>query len=356
MPPTSGPSRRTLLAAAAAVPLGGSLLSACVTAGASPRALRLGYFANVTHGAAVVALAKGTLAQRMPGVRIEPQVFANGPSAAQAVLAGALDVAYLGPTPAITAWVRTKGRGIRLIAGGAENGAALVARAGIRTIADLRGRSVSTPQLGGTQDVALKTLLRRNGIAPGADADEVEVLWMANSQTLDQFRQHRLDASYQAEPWISRLVEEAGAHVLVDERSQWPGGRFATTSIVVSQEYLERCPEQVEAFLGAHVDTVRWISADRTAAGTVINSEIKRLTGKKLTKPVMERAMNNVVFSWDPMMANIAQVAENARETGGITTEPDLHGMADLEPLNRVLDERDLQRVDDAGYGVRGRG
>lgn len=355
MPPTSGPSRRTLLAAAAAAPLSAPFLAACGTASASPRALRLGYFANLTHGAAMVAVANGTLAKRLPGVRIEPQIFASGPSAAQAVLAGALDVAYLGPNPAITAWVRTKGQGIRLIAGGAENGAALVARAGIDTVGDLRGHSVSTPQLGGTQDVAMKMLLREHGIATGAGAEEVEVLWMANSQTLDQFRQHRLDASYQAEPWVSRLVEEAGAHVLVDERTRWPGGRFATTSIIASQDYLERCPEQVEALLGAHVDTVRWIGANGSAAATVVNAEIERLTGKKLKKPVMERAMKNVVFSWDPMMANIAKVAQHTWVTGGINVEPDLHGLADLAPLNRVLSERRLPRVDDAGYGVSGK-
>lgn len=352
---TAGVSRRTLLTAAAGLPLAAPALSACGSAAASPRTLRLGYFANLTHGVAMAGMARGTFAKSLPGVRIEPQIFPNGPAAVQAVLAGALDIAYLGPNPAITAWVRTKGQGVRLIAGGAENGAALVARPGIDTLDDLRGHSVSTPQIGGTQDVAIKMLLKEKGIATGAGDDQVEVLWMANSQTLDQFKQNRLDASYQAEPWVSRLVVEAGAHVLVDEKTLWPDARFATTSVIASQEYLDQFPEHVEQLIGAHVDTVRWIDSNRSAASKVLNAELKRLSGKKLKKPVMQRAMKNVVFSWDPMMSNVAKVAEHTWATGGINVQPDLHGMADLAPLNRALHARGLRRVDDAGFGVKGK-
>ncbi|QNK51786.1 ABC transporter substrate-binding protein [Dermacoccus sp. PAMC28757] len=349
------PSRRAVLAAAVGAPFALPALTACGAAEASPHRLRLGYFANVTHGVAVAGMARGTFAERLPGVRLEPQIFPSGPSAVQAMLAGALDVAYLGPNPAITAWVRTKGQGVRLVAGGASGGAALVARKGIESVEGLRGRRVSTPQLGGTQDVALKTLLREKGISTGSGKDAVEVLWMANSQTLDQFKQNRLDASYQAEPWVSRLVEEAGAHVLVDERTRWPGGRFATTCVVVSEDYRRRCPEQVEALLGAHVDTVRWIRAHRDEASTLLNSEIERIAGKKLKPTVIERAMRSVEFGWDPMLTNVAEVAEHTWATGGIEVKPNLHGIADLAPLNRALAARSLERADDGGYGARGK-
>lgn len=347
------PRRRAVLGAALAAPLLPSALSACGSATASPQRLRLGYFANLTHGVAIAGVARGTFARHLAGPRVEPQIFDNGPAAVQVMLAGALDIAYLGPNPAITAWVRTKGAGVRLVAGAAQNGAALVARAGVTSLEDLRGRSVSAPQIGGTQDVALKTLLQRNGLATGAGSDEVEVLWMANSQTLDQFRQGQLDASYQAEPWVSRLLVEAKAHVLVDERTQWPGRRFATTSVLVSQDYLERCPEQVERFLAAHVESTQWLREHRSEAGRAINGEIRRLSGKKLEQRVIDRAMGQVVFDWDPMVANIATVAQHTHATGGIDVQPDLRTMADLAPLNRVLAARGLPPVDDAGLGVK---
>ncbi|WP_338127047.1 ABC transporter substrate-binding protein [Dermacoccus nishinomiyaensis] len=344
--------RRTLLGAGLAAPFMTPALSGCGAAEASPHRLRLGHFSNLTHGVALAGMARGTFARHLGSTAIERQVFDNGPAAVQAMLAGAIDVAYLGPNPAITAWVRTKGAGVRLLAGAAENGAALVARPGVKKIDDLRGCSVSTPQIGGTQDVALKTLLAEHHLTTGPGADEVETVWMANSQTLDQFRQGRLDASYQAEPWVSRLVVEAGAHVLVDERTQWPDHRFVTTCLLVTQEYLERAPAQVEQLLAAHVETVEWINSHRGAASVLLNAEIGKLSGKKLKRSVAERAMDNVQFSWDPLMANIAQVAEHTWRTDGIDVRPDLRGLADLDPLRQVLAARALPAITDAGLGV----
>lgn len=338
-------SRRAALGAALAAPLASPLLTGCGSAQASPRRLRIGHLSNLTHGVALAGIARGTFARHLSGTRIEREVFDNGPAVVRALLAGALDIAYLGPNPAITAWVRTKGRGVRLVAGGAQNGAALVARPDIASLDALRGHAVSTPQSGGTQDVALKTLLAAHGVPTGAGARDVETLWMGNAQTLDQFRQGRLAASYQAEPWVSRLVVEAGAHVLVDERDSWPSRHFATTSVLASQDVLERAPEQVERLLGAHVETVQWLREHREEAATLLDAEIAALRGAKLKPAVMTRAMANVEFSWDPMVENIEQVAEHTWRTGGIDPRPDLRGLADLAPLNRVLAARSLPAV-----------
>lgn len=346
-------SRRAVLVAAAAAPFAVPALSACDSAGASSRTLRLGYFANVTHAPAMAGVARGTFARHLGGTTIAPQVFTNGPAAVQALLAGALDIAYLGPNPAITALVRTKGKGVRLIAGACENGAALVARPGIDTVQQLAGRTASTPQLGGTQDVALKQLLRDEHLRVGSGKHEVEVLWMDNAQTLDQFKQGRLDASYQAEPWVSRLVLEAGAHVLVDEKTRWPTHRFATTTILATQDYLDEYRDKVERFLAGHIESIQWLRTHAEACAPLLNSEIRRLTGKKLKKPVMKRALKNVEVSWDPLMSNVAQVAQHTWATGGIDVEPDLHGLVDVAPLNRALGARGLPKVSDAGYGVK---
>lgn len=352
-------SRRALIAGTLAVPAGAAasgLLSGCGTAAASPGKLRLGYFANVTHGPAIVAVAKGFIDKQMPGVTIEPQIFGAGPDAVAAMLAGALDVSYMGPNPAVLAWVRTKGKGVRFLAGAAQNGAALVVRDSIKTLDDLRGKTVADPQVGGTQDVALKALLKSHHIPLGGGADDVEVIWMKNSQVLDQFKQGRLDATYQAEPWVSRLVVEAKAKVLVDERDSWPQHKFSTTCVLASQEYLKRCPEQAEALMRAHVAAIDWMKANPHAASSLINSELKRLTGKKLKKPVIQRAMKQVKFSADPMLANVQQVAEHSYDTGGLNVRADLHNFADLRPLNRALAAAHHPTYSDAGFGVTDKG
>lgn len=340
-----GPSRRALLGAALGTPLLVPALQGCADASADPSKLRLGYFANVTHAPALVGTGKGFFAKELNGVRIDTQVFDAGPAAVQALLAGALDIAYLGPNPAITAWVRTKGAGVRLIAGAAWGGAALVVRPGIHSVEDLRGRAVATPQSGGTQDVALRYLLRRHGVRIGGGRDEVEALWMANSQTLDQFRQGRLDAAYLPEPWVSRLVLEAGARVLVDEADLWPGGRFATTCVVVSADYRKRCPRQLREFLAGHVEAIRWAGAHHSEAVDVVNGQIQKLAGKKLKRPVIERAFTHVHQDWDPLVPTIKAVADHTYAEGALSSRPDLDGLADVDPLNAVLRSRGLAPV-----------
>lgn len=339
------PTRRAVVAAALGAPWLAPMLTGCATSSAANAPVRLGYFANVTHAVPVAAMARGAFASRLGGRGVDPQIFSSGPTAVQAMLAGALDIAYLGPSPAITAWVRTKGRGVRLLSGAAQNGAALVARRGLDSVGALRGRSVSTPQLGGTQDVALKHLLADHHLRVGAGRNDVDVLWMAGSETLDQFRQGRLDASYQAEPWVSRLVLEGGAHVLVDESSLWPGGRFATTSVLVSTDFLRRHPDVVTSLMEAHVETIRWLTTHRTEAQTLLSSEIARLTGKRLKDAVMTRALDAVHFSWDPMLDNLDEIARRTWHLGEIDVRPDLSGFADLDPLDTALRRAGLETV-----------
>ena len=81
-----------------------------------------------------------------------------GPSAMEAIFAGSIDLTYVGPSPALNAYIRSDGEEIRVLAGAAEGGAALVVPGdgSIAKAADFKGRRVATPQLGNTQDVAAR--------------------------------------------------------------------------------------------------------------------------------------------------------------------------------------------------------
>ena len=346
------PSRRAVICGALGAALATPTLSGCGTASASPRSLRLGYFANLTHAPALIGESEGLFRRHLGSTKVESQVFGAGPQAVQAMLAGALDVAYLGPSPAITSWVRTHGQGVRLIAGAAAGGAALVARSNITSVAQLAGATVATPQLGGTQDVALRVLLRDSGLKVGGGTDEVNVIWMANSQTFDQFRQGRLDAAYLPEPWVSRLVVEAGASVLVDERTRWPGGHFATTSVLVSQEYAQRCAEQMRAFMDAHVEAISWLHDHGEDAAATLNSTIRKLSGKKLKPKVIRRSLKELTFTADPLASTLSQVASDTYDVGALNVRPDLAGFLDLTDVNASLRAKDLPSVSDAGLAT----
>ena len=146
-----------------------------------PVTVRLGYFPNITHATALVGVEKGLFAQALGPGRLETRTFNAGPAAIEALLSGALDATYIGPNPAINAFTRSKGKAVRIISGATSGGAALVVRPGITDTAQLRGKKVASPQLGGTQDVALRAWLKSKGV-------EAEVVPQENAQSLETFK------------------------------------------------------------------------------------------------------------------------------------------------------------------------
>ena len=74
--------------------------------------------------------------------RIEWKSFNAGPSAIEALFAGAIDMTYIGPNPAISGYVRSNGEALRIVAGATSGGAALVVRndSGIQKPEDFHGK------------------------------------------------------------------------------------------------------------------------------------------------------------------------------------------------------------------------
>jgi NitT/TauT family transport system substrate-binding protein len=306
--------------------------------GAAPSAVRLGYFANVTHAPALVAVEQGFLAEELgPGVALEPRTFNAGPEAVEALFSEALDLTYIGPNPAINAFAQSGGEAIRIVAGATSGGAALVVQPALTKPADLVGKKLATPQLGNTQDVALRFWLKQQGLSANLEGGgDVSVLPQANAQTLETFRAGEIQGAWVPEPWATRLVLEGGGTVLVDERSLWPDGRFVTTHLVVRTRFLTDHPELVAAVLRAHVRAVGFVNAEPTRAREIVNSAIAKLTGKGLPAAVIERAWANLAFTVDPIAASLRKSAEDAAAVGLL--EPvSLDGIYELGPLNQIL-------------------
>jgi NitT/TauT family transport system substrate-binding protein len=314
--------------------------------------VRLGYFANLTHAVPVLGVAQGEFQKELGRTKLETSVFNAGPAAVEALLSGAIDLAYLGPSPALNAYAKSHGEAVRLIAGGASGGASLVVRPGITSVEQLRGTTIASPQLGNTQDVALRAFLAQHGLKTDTTGgNDVTVVAQENAQSLDQFKQNRLDGAWLPEPWASRLVVEAGAHELVDERTLWPGGNFVTTNLLVSTNFLKAHPDTIEAILRAQVATVQHIAADPGAARTQLNAQLKELTGKPLADEVITHAFGQVSFGWDPYPASLRTSAEHAVTAGVARSVPDLKGIYDLRPLNRVLQAAGQPTVTADGLG-----
>lgn len=351
---------RTLaLGAAAAAALGG--LAGCGSgepaAGSAPgtsAAVRLGYFPNVTHAAPLAGVAKGFYAKRLGETKLETQTFNAGPAEVEALLSGGLDIGYIGPNPAINAWAKSRGD-IRIIAGATSGGAALVVQPGITGAADLTGKRLATPQLGNTQDVALRAWLKTNGLTPSSQSEEgdVQVEPSENAVTLQLFQDKEIDGAWVPEPWASRLVLDGGGRVLVDEKTLWPGGRFVTTHVIVRTAFLEKFPETVKAVLQGQVDTLDWIDQHPAEAKTTVNGEIEKITGKALKDNVLDRAWSNIALTNDPVATSLKKSADDA-VAAGLLKSVDLKGIYDLRLLSEVLAARGQGKVSDAGLAQGG--
>lgn len=359
----SRPARRTSALFVAAGLVATLTLSACSSSsadtGSSAAApagpadtLRLGYFPNVTHAAAVLGVKNGTFQQALGDTRLEASTFNAGPAATEALLSGAIDATFIGPNPAINSFAKSGGEAIRIVAGATDNGASLVVAKDINGPADLAGKTVATPQLGGTQDVALRTWLLDNGLTTQTTGgSDVDIVNQDNSLTLDLFRSGEIAGAWLPEPWASRLVTEADGKVLVDEKTLWPDEKFPTTVLVVATPFLEQHPETVRALISGEITEIKAIEADPATAKTDLNTALGELTGKPLADATMTSAFATIEPTWDPLAGSLSTIAEHGLTAGTLTSQPDLNGIYDLRQLNAVLAEQGEQPVSAAGLG-----
>lgn len=314
-----------------------------------PLVLRVGYFPNITHAQAVIGFADGTFARALgEQVKLDIKVFNAGPSVIEAMFAGQIDLAYIGPNPTINGYVKSKGEALRIIAGATSGGAVLVVRsdAGINSAADFRGKKIASPQLGNTQDVALRAWLQKQGFKLKEQGGDTQVIPVANPDILTLFRKKEIDAAWVPEPWGARLVHEADGKIFLDERDLWQDGKFVTAHVIVSTKFLKTNPDVVKKFLAAHVELTQRINADPATAKQTLNSEIERLTGAALPKQVLDDAWSRQTITYDPIRASLLGSAEAAFKLGFLgDTMPNLENIYDLKLLNEVLKEKGLSTV-----------
>jgi NitT/TauT family transport system substrate-binding protein len=322
--------------------------SANAAAATSPATeLKLGYFGNITHATALVGVQKGFITKELGDTKLSTQVFNAGPAAIEALNAGAIDATYIGPNPAINSFVKSKGESINIIAGAASGGAQLVVKPEIKTAADLKGKTLASPQLGGTQDVALRAWLGKQGYKTNTDGGgDVAINPTENAQTLKLFQNGKLDGAWLPEPWASRLVLQAGAKVLVDEKDLWDGsltgkpGEFPTTILIVNKKFAAEHPQTVEALLKGHVEAVKWLNdAPAAEKATEVNAALTGAAGKALPQEVIDRSLKNIVFTVDPLAGAFKKLLQDGVDAG-TTKQADINGIFDLAKLNEVTGEK----------------
>ncbi|MDK9501501.1 ABC transporter substrate-binding protein [Streptomyces katrae] len=319
--------------------------------------VRVGYFPNLTHATALVGVREGLIQRELGGTALKTTTFNAGPAEIEALNAGSVDIGFIGPSPAVNGYVKSKGSNLRIVSGSASGGVKLVVNPDkIKTLDDLKGKKIATPQLGNTQDVAFLHWLAARGwkVDAASGRGDVSVVRTNNTVTPDAYRSGAVDGAWVPEPTASKLVAE-GAAVLLDERDLWPGGRFVITNVVVSQKFLKEHRDVVLAVLRGTVKTNEWINADPDRAKASANAALKTLSGKELEPEVVDAAWPGILVTDDPLATTLKAQSDHA-VAAGLLERPDLTGIYDLGPLNEVLGSLNRPTVDHAGLGTADQG
>ncbi|MGA4845958.1 aliphatic sulfonate ABC transporter substrate-binding protein [Streptomyces sp. G5(2025)] len=366
------PAPRTRRAALLVLPLLALTLGACgygsqavenegkakIAAGAKKidglDSVKIGYFPNLTHATALVGNREGLFQKELGGTEATYSQFNAGPSEIEALNAGSIDIGWIGPSPAINGYTKSAGKNLRIIGGSASGGVKLVVNPRkIKSLHDVKGKKIATPQLGNTQDVAFLNWIAERGWDVDAQSGkgDVSVVRTDNKITPDAYRSGSIDGAWVPEPTASKLVAEGGK-VLLTEADLWPDKKFVITNIIVRQSFLKEHPKAVEAVLRGAVKTNAWIEKNPGKAKAAANAQLKADSGKALPAEVLDPAWQSIRTTDDPLAATLETEADHA-VAAGLLEKPDLRGIYDLRPLNKVLRAEGRSPVDDAGLGVK---
>lgn len=317
----------------------------------SASVVRIGYFPNLNHGPALIGLSNGVFQDFIgPSTTIQTTLFSSGSPEMTALLAGKIDVAYVGPDPAVNAYLTSNGTALRIVSGVANGGAVFVVSnsSGITSVHNLGGKTFAAPGVGNTQDIALRHYLAVNGYKTTAQGGNVTIDDTSNANIVTLMEEGKIAGAWVPEPWGAIMVAEADAHIFLNEASLWPNG-FSTTELVVSTSFLNAHPDVVREIVTANLYEEEWIAAYPQTADDLLNTVLQNLTGGPIGLPVVESAMTRLNFTDSPIQASVLQQATNAYQLGDLgsvsPTAANLAGLYNLTILDSVLAQYNLPVV-----------
>lgn len=296
--------------------------------------IRVGHFPNITHVQGLVAhhlsrTGKGWFEQRLgPDVKIEWYIYNAGPSAMEAILAGSIDLTYVGPSPALNVYTKSNGDEIRIVAAAAAGGAALVVQAdsGLKQPSDFRGKIIATPQLGNTQDIACRAWLANGGLKITQTGGDASIIPTPNPDQLALFKNKKLDAVWTVEPWVSRLERDAGGKVVVEQ------SKDSITVLVSGVKFLKSKRDLAAKFVRAHRELTEWILAHPEEAKQMVKQELAAETKSDVSADLIAQAWKRIVLTNDPSLDEYKHFVADAQRAGFIRSAPDLSRL--IEKVN----------------------
>ena len=304
--------------------------------------VRVAFFPNLGHSIAIVGTEKGIFAEKLGNQTvIETRLFDSGPQVIESIFANEIELAYVGPGPAINGFLKSDGKALKILAGAASGGVSLVIHPNskIESVADFPGKRIAAPQIGNTQDISLRNYLYQNNLKPAEKGGSIYIINVVNPDIFTLFSKGELDAAWVPEPWATRLVQQLGGIRLFQEKDLWPDQKFSSTVLIVRSEFLEKHPDIVQKWVEAHVQTSDWINEHPAETKLIFNDFLKKKTGKTFPSEILNEAFSNLQITSDPIESSINTFAERANSLGYLGREGySLEGIFYTEPLNSITE------------------
>jgi sulfonate transport system substrate-binding protein len=285
----------------------------------SENKIRIAYFPNIGHAIPIVGMEKGFFKQSLGSdVQIETRVFDSGPQAIESLFANSIDLAYVGPGPAITGFLNSENNNVKILAGAASGGASFIVHpdSEILSASDFAGKKIATPQIGNTQDVSLRSYLSENGLKSADKGGSVIIYNIPNPDIYTLFVKGDIDGAWVAEPWATILETELGGKRLFHEEDLWPNKKFASVLLIGNADYVKKHSQLVSSLLNSHHDTATWINQNPLETRIIFNDFLKSHLGKSLSDDVVDIALSNIEITDDPQSDSVYSFAEKADALG----------------------------------------
>jgi len=338
---------RTISIVSVAIIIGIAIVIAVLNSGfEDEQKIRVAYFPNIGHIVPIVGLEKGFFSDNFDyEIKIERKLFDNGPQVIESIFANSIDVAYVGPGPAINGFLKSENNGIKILAGAASGGVSFIVHpdSEINSIDDFAGKRIAAPQIGNTQDVSLRHLMSENGLKPAEKGGSVYVLNIANPDIYTLFVKGDIDAAWVTEPWATILVQELGGTRLFYEEDLWPEKQFASVLLIARSEFMNEHPEIITNWINSHTQTVEWVNDNPNESQLIFNQFLKNTFGKPLPDQIVSEAFSNLEITSDPIAESIQIFASRADSLGYLGRDGySLEGIFYDSELNAKLVETDL--------------
>jgi len=281
--------------------------------------LRIAYFPNVGHVVPIVGIEEGFFLENFDSdTKIESRVFDSGPQVIESLFANSVDIAYVGPGPAINGFLNSENKNIKILSGAASGGASFIVHPNseINSASDFIGKKIAAPQIGNTQDVSLRNYLSENNLKPAEKGGSVIVYNISNPDIYTLFVKGEIDGAWVAEPWATILETELGGNRLFFEEDLWPNKQFASVLLIVNSNYAEKNPEIISNYLLSHHQTVNWINENPTETRNIFNTFLKSHLGQSLSDDVVDISLSNLEITSDPVSDSVYSFAEKADALG----------------------------------------